>query len=75
MIGRDHDGLFLGASVIVTSGIMDPATLKEIFVGKVLALLEDLHLQKAHVTSNCKVVVDDIKQRSVEGYGAIIWES
>lgn len=61
-----------GASVIVTREITDPATLEELAVMEAPALPEDLNLQRIHVASDCKVVVDDIKNRSATTYGAII---
>ncbi|KAE8809202.1 putative cysteine-rich receptor-like protein kinase 20 [Hordeum vulgare] len=67
-------GLFLGASVIVFGGIFDPPTLEALAVREALALAEDLNLQRIHVASDCKVVVEDIKQKNVVTFGAIIHE-
>ncbi|KAE8799248.1 putative cysteine-rich receptor-like protein kinase 20 [Hordeum vulgare] len=59
---RSHEGLFLDASTIVFEGIHDPPTLDALVVQEALALAEDLNLQEIHVASDCKVVMDDIKQ-------------
>lgn len=39
-----------------------------------MALLEDLYIQRIHVASDCKVMVNDINQVSLASYGAIIHE-
>ncbi|KAI5009829.1 hypothetical protein ZWY2020_011966 [Hordeum vulgare] len=71
---RSHEGLFLGASIIVFGGTHDPPTLEALAVREALALAKDLNLQEIHVASDCKVVVDDIKQQNRATYGAIIHE-
>ena len=37
-------------------------------------MANDLYEQRIYIASNCKVVFDDIKQRSEASYGAIIHE-
>lgn len=71
---RSHDGLFLDASIIVFTGIHDPPTLEALAVREALALVEDLNLQQIHVASDCKLVVDNIKQNNMDTYEAIIHE-
>ena len=66
--------LYLGASAIVFNSISDPATLEALAVREAMALAEDLQLQAIHVASDCKGVVDDIKQRSVVDHASIIHE-
>lgn len=73
-ICRDHDGAYLGASAIVFRNISDPTTLEALAIREALALSDDLYIQRVHVASDCKVVVDDIKQGSSASYGAIIHE-
>ena len=73
-ICRNEDGLYLGASAIVFNSISDPATLEALAVREAMALAEDLQLQTIHIASDCKGVVDDIKQKSSPNYGAIISE-
>ena len=40
----------------------------------VLALAEDLNIQRIHVASDCKTVINDIKQKNPASYGAILHE-
>jgi hypothetical protein len=75
VVCRDHDGFFLGAYVIVFKHINDPPTLEALAIQEALALAEDLNLQRIHVASDYKVVVDDIEQRRMTGYGAITHEN
>ncbi|KAE8780855.1 F-box/WD-40 repeat-containing protein [Hordeum vulgare] len=56
------EGLFLGASIIVFVGTRNPPTLEALAIREALALAEDLNLQEIDVASDCKMVVDDIKQ-------------
>ena len=56
------------------NGISDPATLEALAVRKAMTLSEDLHLQVIHVATDCKGVVEDIKQKSSPSYEAIIRE-
>ena len=39
-----------------------------------MALAEDLHIHALHVATDCKSVVEDIKQKNSPNYGAIIRE-
>ncbi|XP_073355645.1 uncharacterized protein [Aegilops tauschii subsp. strangulata] len=73
-IARDGGGSFLGASTFGFKSITDPTTLEALAVRESLALAYDLHLRSIQVASDCKIVVDDIKQLSGGGYGAIIQE-
>ena len=56
------------------NAISDPTTLEAMAVREALALAQDLHEQKIHVASDCKVMMDDIKQQCLASYGAIIHE-
>uniref|UniRef100_A0A453APP0 RNase H type-1 domain-containing protein n=1 Tax=Aegilops tauschii subsp. strangulata TaxID=200361 RepID=A0A453APP0_AEGTS len=69
-----NQGVFQGASAIVFKGIADPPTVEALAIREALALVEDLNLQSIHVASDCKVVVDNIKQRHLTSYGAILHE-
>ena len=73
-ICRDHDGSFQGASAIVVKGVFDPPTLEALAVREALALAEDLNIQRIHVASDCKTVIDDIKQKNPASYGPILCE-
>ena len=61
---RDHDGNFIRASVVSFEGIGD-AVLEALAVREGLALVQDLNEQKVQIASDCKVVVDDIKNQSM----------
>jgi hypothetical protein len=69
---RDNTRNYLGASVIVFSGITDPATLKSLACREALALAKDLGINRIYVASNCKTVVSDIKCGSKVRYGSFI---
>ena len=43
-------------------------------IREAMALAEDLNLQSIHATSDCKVVIGDVKQKSGVVYGVIIHE-
>jgi hypothetical protein len=71
---RGSTGIYLGASAIVVHGVTDPATLETLACREALALAEDLGIDQVFVASDCKTVVNDIKNGSGGPYGAIIEE-
>lgn len=71
---RDRGGAYLGASAIVFRVIIDPPTLEALAIWEALAFAKSLNLQMICVASDCKVLVDDIKHRSLASYGVIIHE-
>jgi hypothetical protein len=73
-IARDTGGSYLGASSIGFRSITDPTTLEALAIRESLALADDLQLQSIQVASDCKVVIDDIKQKSGAAYDAIVHE-
>lgn len=52
----------------------DPTTLEALAIRKAMALADDLYVQRIHIASDCKVVVDDIKKHTMSSYGAIVQE-
>ena len=52
-------------------GVFDPPTVEALAIREALALAVDLNIQSAHVASDCRMVVEDIKQRNPVRYGAI----
>ena len=74
MICRDHNDLYLGSSAVVFSGTTDPTVLEAYTCRKSLALAEDLNLQSIHIASDCKEVIDSIKEKNRAEYGAIVHE-
>ena len=59
---------------LVIKGTNDPSTLEALAVREALALADDLNIRMIHVASDCKVVVDDIKNKTPAIYGAILHE-
>jgi hypothetical protein len=74
VVCRGHSGAFLGASSITFRNISDPTTLEALAVREGLAIAEDLNEQRIQIASDCKIVVNDIKQNSPAEYGAIVHE-
>ena len=54
--------------------ISDPATLECVAIRESLYLADDLYEQKIQVASDCKVVVEDVRERNPTVYGALIHE-
>jgi ribonuclease HI len=73
-ICRDHNGIYLGSSVMIFDGITDPGVLEALACREALALAEDLMLSSIYVASDCKQVVKEIHEGSKGRYGAIISE-
>lgn len=71
---RDQAGMFLGASAVVFPKISYPATLEYLTIREAPTLADDLYERRIHVTSDCKVVVEDIHQKNPAVYAAIIHE-
>jgi ribonuclease HI len=71
---HDSNGVYQGASSIVIRGVTDPFTLEAIACREALALADDLGVNRIHVASDCKVVIDDITGGTNGRYGAIILE-
>ncbi|KAE8802774.1 f-box wd-40 repeat-containing protein [Hordeum vulgare] len=72
VVCRDCNRLFLGSSMVTLTGIDAPTTLEALAIRESLALADDLYECKIFVASYCKMVIDDIKKKSVAIYGAII---
>ena len=60
-----RDGTYLGSSLLVIQGLLDPATVEEITCREALALVDDLGICHPFVASDRKLVVDYI-QKGVE---------
>ena len=71
---RDSEGNYIGASTITFLEISDLSTLEALTVQEALSLADDLYEWRIYIASDCKTIVDDIKQRSAAVYGVIIWE-
>ena len=64
----------MGSSALVVPGITDPPTLEAIACREGLALAEDLLVSNLIIASDCKRVIDDIKQGNQGAYGSVITE-
>lgn len=59
-ICRDRDGTYLGSSILVIHGMLDPSSLEAIVCREALSLAEDLGMQHLHIASDGKEVVKHI---------------
>ena len=64
-VAQDSRGLFLGASTVTFSGILDPETLEAIACREGLALASDLLLQEIRVASDCANAIRSIQEESM----------
>ena len=55
--------------MIVFKHITDLETLEALAIREALSLSDDLYVQRIQIASDCKVVVDDIKQGNLAAYG------
>jgi hypothetical protein len=60
---RDSDGAYLGSSMLVIHGLLDPPMLEAIACRESLSLAQDLGMVHLHLASDCKQVVHHIHQR------------
>ena len=59
-ICRDHEGNYLGSSILVIHGMLDPATVEAVACREALSLAQDLGMQHLLVASDCKQVINHI---------------
>jgi ribonuclease HI len=71
---QDSSGVYLGSSAVVFDGITDPASLEALACREGLALAADLALSRIQIASDCKLVVEDIREGSMGRYGQIVKE-
>ena len=71
---RDHRGAYLGSSSVAFPGVLDPVTLETYACREVLALAEDLNLQKFVIASDCQEVINDINRGTGGPHAAIVHE-
>lgn len=69
---RDSNGAFLGSSVLVVPGVHVTTVLETLVVREGQALTEDLGFQEIVVSSDSKMVVEDIKNAHGRLHKAII---
>ena len=74
-VARDANGLFLGASAVVVTGMTNPETMEVLACREGLALAQDLRLGRTRLASDCASAVGSIKTEQAHGScGAIIRE-
>ncbi|TVU23518.1 hypothetical protein EJB05_25892, partial [Eragrostis curvula] len=73
-IARNEAGVFLGASVLVVSGMPNVETMEAVASREGLALAADLVLRKFRLASDCLSVVKAIHGAGLEHYGHIVKE-
>ena len=72
MICRDANGNYLGASAIISVGLMDPTILEAWACSEALSLASDLHIQSICVASDCLEIVNRIENVSTCNYFSIL---
>lgn len=60
-ICRDHEGNFVGASVMMLHGMLDPEVLECLAVREAFALDGDLQIHKVHVVTYCIAMVNHLQ--------------
>lgn len=63
-IYRSEEGLFMGASVMVNDGVLDPECVEAMACREALLLRQDLNLRAAVVASDCANVVRSVEEGS-----------
>lgn len=72
-IFRTEDGRFMGASVLVSTGIVDPECVEAMACREALCLRQDLQISGAVIASDCKGVIQSI-EGGTRGINAMIIE-
>lgn len=73
-IYRGEDGGFIGASVLVMNGSLEPATVEAIACREALCLAQDVGLNSIVIASDCEGVVQSIKEGTLGENAMIIKE-
>jgi hypothetical protein len=74
-VARDFTGLFLGASLVVMRGSLEPETIEAIACKEGLALASDLLLQDFKLACDNAGVVASIREVSMGSYGHVVQET
>jgi len=73
-VARNAEGLFLGASAVVMTGLTDPETMEGLACREGLALAQDLLLRRVRLASDCANAVGSIKGEARGQHGQVIRE-
>jgi ribonuclease HI len=60
------------ASSLIVDGISEPSVLEAMACQEALALVQDLHVQRITVASDCLVVISDMARPYLEAYSMMI---
>ncbi|KAJ1296190.1 hypothetical protein BS78_01G280500 [Paspalum vaginatum] len=71
---KDSDGLFLGASALVMTGVTDAEIMEAMACREGQALAQDLALQKVRLASDCSNVIKSLGGAGMGCYGQIVRE-
>lgn len=74
MVCRDHEGTYLGSSVLAIRGLLDPTTVEAVACREALELADDPGIRKPFVASDAKSVVGFIHNGGGGNYEEIIKE-
>ena len=73
-ICRDSQGIYLGSSAMVYTGVTDPLMLETFACREALSLAEDLNLHKITVACDSQGVIDGINKGTGGPHAAIVHE-
>lgn len=71
-VTRDKNGHFLGASVVLIAGLVNPASLEAHACSEALALTQDLNLQRLVVASDCLELITNLKNGAMPSYASVL---
>jgi ribonuclease HI len=73
-IARSSDGVFLGASALIYTGVTETETLEALGCKEACDLARDIYASRVRVASDCKMVVQNLEQGTRGVYFHIITE-
>ncbi|KAK1644917.1 hypothetical protein QYE76_062722 [Lolium multiflorum] len=73
-IARSSDGVFLGASALIYTGVTEAETLEALACREACDLARDIYASRVRVASDCKMVVQNLEQGTRGVYSHIITE-
>jgi ribonuclease HI len=67
VIVRSSDGVYLGASTLIYTGVTDAETLEALACREACGLARDIYASRVRVASDCKTVVQNLEQANQRG--------
>jgi ribonuclease HI len=71
-ICRDKNGIYIGASVVIYEGLVDPPSLEAQACNEALSLAQDLLQPSVYVVSDCLEAINNINSRTACHYAAVL---